>query len=53
MTSHGDLSLADRLERIEAKLDVLVEQVTILKAKAGLYGAAAGALIVILLEKVL
>jgi len=45
----GDLSLADRLERIEGKQDVLLQAVTdlhlqiaILKAKAAIYGGGAG-----------
>lgn len=53
MTKPGDLSLDDRLERIESKIDHLSEQVLILKVKAGLYGAAAGAVLAVLLEKVL
>lgn len=45
MTKPGDLSLNSRLDRIEAKIDLLSEQVTILKVKAGLYGAIAGAVL--------
>lgn len=53
MTKPGDLSLDSRLERIESKIDLLSEQVTILKVKAGLYGAAAGALLAAFISKVL
>lgn len=53
MTKPGDLSLDTRLERIEAKIDHISEQVLILKVKAGFYGAGAGALLAILVEKVL
>jgi len=44
MTNPGDLKLETRLSRMEEKLDVLVESVTILRIKAGFYGAATGGL---------
>lgn len=50
MTKPGDLSLDVRLERIESKIDTLTESVTILKVKAGLYGAATGAAFTIIIE---
>lgn len=53
MTKPGDLSLEDRLERIESKIDWLTEHVLILKVKAGFYGAGAGAVIAAILTKVM
>lgn len=42
MSPKGDLPLAERLERIEQKIDKLTEHVTVLRVKASAYGAAAG-----------
>ncbi len=42
MSPRGDLSLDDRLARIEHKLDTLVEHFTVLRVKAHLFGATAG-----------
>jgi hypothetical protein len=44
MTQPGDLPLSTRLDRIEDKLDQLLVDVTVLKVKAGLWGAFAGTL---------
>lgn len=43
--ANGDLTLQDRLIRIEAKLDLLVVDVVSLKTKAALVGGLAGALL--------
>ncbi len=42
MSPRGDLSLDDRLDRIEHKLDKLLETVTILKVKVALIAAGLG-----------
>lgn len=44
-SSPGDLSLEDRLIRIEAKLDILFVDVVSIKAKTVLVGGVAGALL--------
>ena len=48
MTNPGDLSLDDRLDRIEAKLDQLVIDVAGLKARSALWGAVAGGVVGVL-----
>lgn len=42
MSNPGDLSLDDRLERIEEKLDSLIIDVTTLRARAAVWGAFMG-----------
>lgn len=45
MTQRGDLGLNERLDRIEGKLDRVLVDVGVLKAKAAYAGALAGLLI--------
>ena len=51
-TAPGDLSLEDRLIRIEAKLDMLFVDVVSIKAKTVLVGGIAGALLAAVVQAI-
>lgn len=54
MTSNrGDLPLGDRLDRIEAKIDLLISDVSGLKVKASLYGGIAALAVSFLVDRLL
>jgi hypothetical protein len=56
LSNPGDLSLADRLERIESKLDRVHDDVLTLRVRASLYGSlfgGLGALVIGLITKYL
>ena len=50
--ANGDLTLQDRLIRIEAKLDILFVDVVSIKAKTVLIGGLAGALLAAVVQAI-